>query len=233
MVKGKIAIRKINCSKSRQVTFFKRRTGLLKKAKELSILCDAEIGVIIFSCTGKLYEYASTSMSSVIERYNSMKQDKEQQSNTSTEIQFLKKETESMMQQLRCLQECNRRLMGEELSKLSLEDLKNLENVLEMGLKNVRSRKDQSFMEEMRELKRKLDHVEQDNVELRKKSKVVGRDDGESEGEFSAETSSRKEMSKMSAQAIPDKDDSPECLLLQLTLQPKPYLLDAQKTASG
>ncbi|KAK3414087.1 hypothetical protein EUGRSUZ_I02596 [Eucalyptus grandis] len=87
MVKGKIAIRKINCSKSRQVTFFKRRTGLMKKARELSILCDAEIGVIIFSCTGKLYEYASTSMSSVIERYNKMKQDNQQQSITTEEIQ--------------------------------------------------------------------------------------------------------------------------------------------------
>ncbi|PKI65720.1 hypothetical protein CRG98_013909 [Punica granatum] len=60
MVKGKIVIRKINCSKSRQVTFFKRRTGLFKKAKELSILCDAEIGLIIFSCTGKVYDFAST-----------------------------------------------------------------------------------------------------------------------------------------------------------------------------
>ncbi|KAI6701590.1 hypothetical protein NL676_015914 [Syzygium grande] len=233
MVKGKIAIRKINCSKSRQVTFFKRRTGLIKKAKELSILCDAEIGVIIFSCTGKLYDYASTSMSSVIERYNTMKQDNRQQSITAAEIQFLKKDAESMMQQLRCLQECNRRLMGEELSKLSLEDLKNLENVLEMGLKSVRSRKEQSFVEEMSELKRKVNDVEQENVELRKKSKVVGRDYRESEGEFSAETSSSKEMSKMSAQAIPDKDDIPERLFLQLSLQSKPYLLDEQKTASG
>jgi len=32
----------------------------MKKTKELSILCDAEIGVIVFSCTGKLYEYSST-----------------------------------------------------------------------------------------------------------------------------------------------------------------------------
>lgn len=51
--------------------------------------------------------------------------------------------------------------------------------------------------------------------------------------QFSAETSSSKEMSKMSAQAIPDKDDIPERLFLQLSLQSKPYLLDEQKTASG
>ncbi|KAK3026844.1 hypothetical protein RJ639_040745 [Escallonia herrerae] len=60
MGRGKIAIRRIDNSTNRQVTFSKRRNGLLKKAKELSILCDAEVGVIIFSSTGKLYEYSGT-----------------------------------------------------------------------------------------------------------------------------------------------------------------------------
>ncbi|MBA0567706.1 hypothetical protein Golob_005252 [Gossypium lobatum] len=58
--KGKIVIRRIDNSTSRQVTFSKRRNGLLKKAKELAILCDAEVGVTIFSSTGKLYDFAST-----------------------------------------------------------------------------------------------------------------------------------------------------------------------------
>lgn len=60
MGRGKIEIRKIDNSTSRQVTFSKRRKGLMKKAKELAILCDAEIGLIVFSSTGKLYEYGST-----------------------------------------------------------------------------------------------------------------------------------------------------------------------------
>lgn len=60
MGRGKIVIRRIDNSTSRQVTFSKRRSGLLKKARELSILCDAEVGVIIFSSTGKLYDYASS-----------------------------------------------------------------------------------------------------------------------------------------------------------------------------
>ncbi|KAH0977151.1 hypothetical protein GBA52_026870 [Prunus armeniaca] len=64
MGRGKIVIRRIDNSTSRQVTFSKRRNGLLKKAKELSILCDAEVGLIIFSSTGRLYDYASTSMGS-------------------------------------------------------------------------------------------------------------------------------------------------------------------------
>jgi hypothetical protein len=42
------------------VTFSKRRNGIFKKARELAILCDAEVGLVIFSSTGRLYEYAST-----------------------------------------------------------------------------------------------------------------------------------------------------------------------------
>ncbi|KAH7683447.1 SRF-like protein [Dioscorea alata] len=60
MGRGKIEIRRIEDSSNRQVTFSKRRNGLLKKAKELAILCDAEIGLIVFSSTGKLYDYANT-----------------------------------------------------------------------------------------------------------------------------------------------------------------------------
>ncbi|OAY78929.1 MADS-box transcription factor 57 [Ananas comosus] len=60
MGRGKIVIRKIDNLTSRQVTFSKRRNGLLKKAKELSILCDAEVGLIVFSSTGRLHEFASS-----------------------------------------------------------------------------------------------------------------------------------------------------------------------------
>ncbi|RWW29480.1 hypothetical protein GW17_00005989 [Ensete ventricosum] len=60
MGRGKIAIRRIDDTTSRQVTFSKRRNGLLKKAKELAILCDAEVGVVVFSSTDRLYEFAST-----------------------------------------------------------------------------------------------------------------------------------------------------------------------------
>ncbi|WMV27176.1 hypothetical protein MTR67_020561 [Solanum verrucosum] len=69
MGRGKIVIRRIDNSTSRQVTFSKRRNGLLKKAKELAILCDAEAGVIIFSSTGKLYEYSNTSQGSRINHF--------------------------------------------------------------------------------------------------------------------------------------------------------------------
>ncbi|KAI6678320.1 hypothetical protein NL676_039116 [Syzygium grande] len=60
MGRGKIVLKRIDDSMSRQVTFSKRKKGLLKKARELSILCDAEVGVIAFSGTGKLYDFASS-----------------------------------------------------------------------------------------------------------------------------------------------------------------------------
>lgn len=60
MGRGKIEIKRIENANSRQVTFSKRRTGLLKKAQELAILCDAEVAVIIFSNTGKLFEFSSS-----------------------------------------------------------------------------------------------------------------------------------------------------------------------------
>ncbi|CAA2983805.1 MADS-box transcription factor 23 isoform X2 [Olea europaea subsp. europaea] len=60
MGRGKVEIKKIENVNSRQVTFSRRHGGLLKKAKELAVLCDAQVGVIIFSGTGKLYEFVSS-----------------------------------------------------------------------------------------------------------------------------------------------------------------------------
>ncbi|TYK04050.1 MADS-box transcription factor 23-like [Cucumis melo var. makuwa] len=60
MGRGRVEIKKIENINSRQVTFSKRRNGLMKKAKELSVLCDAEVAIVVFSSTGRLYEFSST-----------------------------------------------------------------------------------------------------------------------------------------------------------------------------
>ncbi|RWW44743.1 hypothetical protein BHE74_00049476 [Ensete ventricosum] len=60
MVREKIQIKKIDNTAARQVTFSKRRRGLFKKAAELSVLCDADVALIVFSSTGKLFEFCSS-----------------------------------------------------------------------------------------------------------------------------------------------------------------------------
>jgi MADS-box transcription factor, plant len=65
MGRGKIKIKRIENSTNRQVTFSKRRAGLVKKAREIGVLCDTEVGVVIFSSGGKLYDYCSPRTSSV------------------------------------------------------------------------------------------------------------------------------------------------------------------------
>lgn len=53
-------MRRIENATSRQVTFSKRRNGLLKKAFELSVLCDAQVGLVILSPRDKLYEFSTS-----------------------------------------------------------------------------------------------------------------------------------------------------------------------------
>ncbi|KAK3005835.1 hypothetical protein RJ639_015814 [Escallonia herrerae] len=69
MGRGKIEIKRIENNTNRQVTFCKRRNGLLKKAYELSVLCEAEVALIVFSARGRLYEYSNSSVKATIERY--------------------------------------------------------------------------------------------------------------------------------------------------------------------
>ncbi|XP_057968794.1 agamous-like MADS-box protein AGL21 [Malania oleifera] len=171
MGRGKIVIERIDNTTSRQVTFAKRRKGLLKKAKELTILCDAQVGVIVFSNTGKLYEFSNTSMESVIDGYNKSKGE-HQLLNPASEVKYWQREAAILRQQLLNLQENHRQLMGG-LHNLSVGDLQSLENQLETSLKSIRMKKEQILTHNIQELNREENLLYQENVELHKKVNLI------------------------------------------------------------
>ncbi|PWZ05473.1 MADS-box transcription factor 1 [Zea mays] len=155
MGRGKVELKRIENKISRQVTFAKRRNGLLKKAYELSLLCDAEVALIIFSGRGRLFEFSSSScMYKTLERYRS--------SNYSTQEVKAPLESEINYQdylKLRTrvdfLQTTQRNILGEDLGPLSMKELEQLENQIEVSLKHIRSRKNQMLLDQLFDLKSK------------------------------------------------------------------------------
>ncbi|KAL5546336.1 hypothetical protein UlMin_006023 [Ulmus minor] len=151
MGRGKIEIKKIENINSRQVTFSKRRNGLFKKANELSVLCDADVAVVIFSCTGKLYKFSSKSMEHILSRYNKGTKNaerpmevvsREDQAEAEHDAEALRDEVE--MLRLSCM-----RLMGKELDELSFKQLQQLEEQLSQSVLSIKDKKEQLLMEQL------------------------------------------------------------------------------------
>ncbi|XP_032081757.1 myocyte-specific enhancer factor 2B [Thamnophis elegans] len=82
MGRKKIQISRIVDQRNRQVTFTKRKFGLMKKAYELSVLCDCEIALIIFNSTNRLFQYASTDMDKVLLKYTEYSEPHESRTNS-------------------------------------------------------------------------------------------------------------------------------------------------------
>ncbi|XP_052480566.1 agamous-like MADS-box protein AGL18 [Gossypium raimondii] len=171
MGRGKIEIKKIENLNSRQVTFSKRRNGLLKKAKELSILCDAEVGVIIFSSTGKVYQWSSTSMEHTLSRYNKGMEEDHSQEHPFDEQQVEQLqgiEVNTMKQEYLRLHTAYMRLNGKELDDLSFKELKQLENQLNEGIASVEQQKEQILMEQLKRSRLQEQKTIMENEDLRK-----------------------------------------------------------------
>ncbi|XP_019169239.1 PREDICTED: floral homeotic protein AGAMOUS isoform X1 [Ipomoea nil] len=150
MGRGKIEIKRIENTTNRQVTFCKRRNGLLKKAYELSVLCDAEVALIVFSSRGRLYEYANNSVKATIDRYKKACSDSTNTGSISeANTQFYQQEANKLRQQISNLQNQNRNYMGEGLGGFNLRDLKNLESKIEKGISKIRAKKNELLFAEI------------------------------------------------------------------------------------
>ncbi|XP_058093175.1 truncated transcription factor CAULIFLOWER D-like isoform X2 [Magnolia sinica] len=159
MGRGKVELKRIENPTSRQVTFSKRRNGLLKKAFELSILCDAEVGLIIFSATGKVYQYSSQDINRTVSRYRSAVGLPQLYNCHSRTIEFWRAELDSLKKTVDTLEARIKHLNGEDLLNLGLRDLKQLERQVKIGVDRIRSRKQRALQHENVYLQKKLHEV--------------------------------------------------------------------------
>ncbi|TYH91067.1 hypothetical protein ES332_A13G092700v1 [Gossypium tomentosum] len=170
MGRGRVELKRIENKINRQVTFAKRRNGLLKKAYELSILCDAEVALIIFSNRGKLYEFCSTSsMAKTLEKYNSYTYGALEPAQTEIDAQSNYQEYLKIKSKVEVLQQSQRHFLGEEIADLGTKELEQLEHQLDFSLKKIRSTKMQLMIDQLSELQTKEEVLLETNRNLRMK----------------------------------------------------------------
>ncbi|MED6160699.1 MADS-box transcription factor [Stylosanthes scabra] len=171
MGRGRVVLERIENKINRQVTFSKRRSGLLKKAFELSVLCDAEVALIIFSSRGKLFQYSSSDISRIIERYRQCRYNKlsnagnlfdQQSQNLYQEFLKLKVKYES-------LERTQRHFQGEELEPLGMKELMNLEKQVERTLSQARQIHMKKLIARQAELSEKVHEDQELNKKLKSK----------------------------------------------------------------
>ncbi|KAF1859779.1 hypothetical protein Lal_00027961 [Lupinus albus] len=179
MGRGKVEVKQIENKISRQVTFSKRRSGLRKKAHEISVLCDAQVAFIVFNNKGKLFEFSSeSSMKIILERYERHAHEaqldganNESQGNLSLDCFKLKNKVEVLERNLR-------NYVGHDLDPLSLRELQSLEQQLDMALKRIRTRKNQVINDSISELQKKARLLQEQNNNIANKikdqEKIVG-----------------------------------------------------------
>lgn len=168
MAREKIQIKKIDNATARQVTFSKRRRGLFKKAEELAVLCDADVALIIFSSTGKLFEYSSSSMKDILERHNLHSKNLAKLEQPSLELQLVENSNNSLLsKEVAEKSHKLRQMRGEDLQGLTVEDLQQLERSLEAGLSRVIEKKGEKIMKEINHLQQKGIQLMDENEKLR------------------------------------------------------------------
>ncbi|XP_073156413.1 MADS-box transcription factor 23 isoform X3 [Henckelia pumila] len=141
MGRGKIEIKKIENSNSRQVTFSKRRGGLLKKARELAVLCDADVAVIIFSSTGRLFDFSSSDMKKILSRYNKCQDSPPVPALEYKPEEQQHEEVDELKEEILKLKSKQLQLLGKDLTGTGLQELREIEEQLTEGLLSVKERK--------------------------------------------------------------------------------------------
>ncbi|KAG6573136.1 MADS-box transcription factor 6, partial [Cucurbita argyrosperma subsp. sororia] len=168
MGRGKVEVKRIENPTSRQVSFSKRRNGVLKKAYELAVLCDAEVAVVIFSPSGKAYQFSSHDIDGTLARYRKYV-GQSQFNHPLSRALVWKSEMEDMNRTISSLEARLRHFSGEDLEPLTIKELKRLERQLSVGIERVRSKMRRIISEHTSQLKKKYKGLQEEHSRLQKR----------------------------------------------------------------
>ncbi|KAK9948474.1 hypothetical protein M0R45_004047 [Rubus argutus] len=164
MGRGKIEIKLIENQTNRQVTYSKRRNGIFKKAQELTVLCDAQVSLIMQSSTDKIHEYISptTTTKKMLDLYQK-----------NLQIDLWSSHYEAMKENLWKLKEVNNKLrrdirqrLGHDLNGLTIYELRDLEEKMARSLIIIRERKYHVIKTQTDTTKKKVKNLEERNSNL-------------------------------------------------------------------
>ncbi|KAI7754136.1 hypothetical protein M8C21_014880 [Ambrosia artemisiifolia] len=168
MGRGKVELKRIEDKASRQVSFTKRRNGLMKKAHELSVLCDVDLAVFVFSGKNKLYEFSTgNSMPEILRRYEDHKHADE------AVRKSVREELMSQYRDVRTADELTHMIQGHlnerKVQQANLTELCQLEEQTDTILQQVRTAKTQLMLGVVKNL-------QDEQKQLRQEKQLMERD---------------------------------------------------------
>ncbi|KAF8082244.1 hypothetical protein N665_0841s0011 [Sinapis alba] len=156
MGRKKLEIKRIEKKSSRQVTFSKRRNGLIEKSRQLSVLCDASVALLVASASGKLYNFSSgNNLLKILDQYG--KQHAKDLKALDCQSKDLKYGSHHELLEL-----VESKLV-ESNSDVSIDSLVQLEDHLEIALSVTRARKTELMLKLVDSLKEKEKLLKEEN----------------------------------------------------------------------
>lgn len=137
------------------------------------MLCDVDVALIMFSATGKLFQYASSSMNDILAKYTLHSSNIEKLEEPSLELQLEDSNSVKLREEISERTNELRRMRGEDILGLKIDELQQLEKMLQDGLGRVIETKSERAMNEIANLQRKEDQLIEENQRLKQKMLMI------------------------------------------------------------
>ncbi|KAK6941801.1 Transcription factor, K-box [Dillenia turbinata] len=159
MGRRRIQIQRIEDAKKRHVAFSKRRMGLFKKAHDFSVKFEAQVGIIVFSLSGRLYQFSTSRMEEILSKYRESSDDL--QNPAKPDINDLKEHVEKL--HLEC-----RLMIGLDIENLDINELQVLQSKMTGGLASIKKKKEKMLTNQLEKSKLQEQRVLEENRALNK-----------------------------------------------------------------